>query len=104
MEPGQGQDPETSGVTPYTDHLHRKAEKTLNRLPKDTFRKVIQLISALETNPVPWRDWDIRRLEAHEETYRARLGRYRLIYWVNWKAHEVTVLKISSRGRAYKPT
>jgi len=43
-------------------------------------------------------------LEAHEETYRARLGRYRLIYWVNWKAHEVTVLKISGRGRAYKPT
>jgi mRNA interferase RelE/StbE len=104
MEPDQGQDPETSGVTPYTVHLHRKAEKTLYRLPKDTLRKVYQLITALETNPVPWRDWDIRRLEAHEETYRAHLGRYRLIYWVNWKAREVTVLKISSRGRAYKPT
>jgi len=104
MEPGEDQDPETSRVTPYTVHLHRNAEKALNRLPKDTLSKVYQLITALGTNPVPWRDWDIRRLEAHEETYRARLGRYRLIYWVNWRAHEVTVLKISGRGRAYKPT
>ena len=82
MEPGEDQDPETSRVTPYTVHLHRNAEKALNRLPKDTLSKVYQLITALETNPVHWRDWDIRRLEAHE----------------------VTVLKISGRDRAYKPT
>lgn len=104
MDTSEGQGPETHRVNPYKVQLHRKAEKALLRLPKATLLQAYQLISTLETNPVPWRDYDIKQLEAHEETYRARIGKHRIIYWVNWKKHQVTVLKISSRGRAYKPT
>jgi mRNA interferase RelE/StbE len=103
MEQGEGQGPETPGVTTYRVNLHRKAEKTLYKLPKATLRQAYQLISELETNPIPWRTHDIKQLEAHEDTYRARVGKYRIIYWVNWEAREVTVLKIEGRGRAYKP-
>jgi len=102
MEQGEGQGPEAPRVNPYRVKLHRRAEKALYKLPKTTLRQAYQLISALETNPVPWRTHDIKQLEAHDETYRARIGRYRIVYWVDWEAREVTVLNITSRGRAYK--
>jgi mRNA interferase RelE/StbE len=82
-------------------YLHKKAEKSLYRLPMQTIRKVHEFITELETNPVPWKTWDIRKIKGEKDTYRVRLDKYRLIYMVNWKEKEIVILKIEPRKKAY---
>jgi len=65
--------------------LHRKVEKNLYIIPKYILKKFYDLISDLEISPVPWRKWDVRKLKGLEDTYRIRLDKYRVVYWVNWK-------------------
>jgi len=81
--------------------LHRRAEKNLYKLPKHILRKFYELMNTLEANPVPWREWDVRKLRGFEDTYRIRLNNYRVIYSVNWKRKEIIILKIEKRGKAY---
>jgi len=58
--------------------------------------------SDLGRNPLPWRTWDIRKIRGEENTYRVRLNKYRIVYWVNWKAKEIVVLKVELRKKVYK--
>jgi len=45
-------------------------------------------MNILETNPVPWREWDVRKLKGFENTYKICLDNYRVIYWINWERKE----------------
>jgi len=89
-------------VTGFKVFLHRKAEKSLYALPKHVLRKVYDFLSDLGRNPLPWRTWDIRKIRGEENTYRVRLNKYRIVYWVNWKAKEIVVLKVELRKKVYK--
>jgi len=91
-------------VSPFKVLLHRQAERALYKLPKRVLRQVYDLISELELYPVPWRTWDIRKIRGEEDAYRVRLGRYRVIYWVDWTGKDVVILRIASRKKAYKPS
>ena len=79
--------------------LHRRAEKSFDKLPKQILRKVYELVSELKANPVPWKTWDVRKIKGEKDTYRVRLDKYRLVYWVNWRKREITILKIESRKK-----
>ena len=81
--------------------LHRKAEKSLYALPKHVLGS-LRFLSDLGRNPLPWRTWDIRKIRGEENTYRVRLNKYRIVYWVNWKAKGIVVLKVELRKKVYK--
>ena len=89
-------------MKPYEVLLHRRVERKLYTLPKSLLRRIYQLISELEINPVPWRKWDVRKIRGEEDVYRIRIGKYRLIYWVNWKERKIIILKIARRERVYE--
>jgi len=89
-------------VSPFKVLLHRRAERALYKLPKRILRQVYDLVSELEIDPVPWRTWDLRKIRGEEDTYRVRLGRYRVIYWVDWTGKEVIILRIAPRKKAYE--
>ena len=82
--------------------IHKKVEKRLYKLPKHILRKISELISILETNPVPWKSWDVRKLTGEEDIYRIRLNKYRIVYWINWKEKEIILLKVELRKKVYK--
>ena len=42
--------------------MHRRVERSLYDLPKGVLRRIYELISELEVNPVPWRSWDVRKI------------------------------------------
>ena len=44
----------------------------------------------------------MEELGCEEDIYGIRIGKYRVIYWVDWSEREVIILKIAPRERVYR--
>ncbi len=64
-------------------------EKTKNRL-KETFQKLSQL-------PVPFQEYDVKKLTGEQDIYRIRIGKHRIIYAVYWEEKIIRIIKIERR-------
>lgn len=82
--------------------IKRKAAKTLERLPKEYRLRVLEVLDELKTNPVPYKNYDIKKLKGFEDTFRVRIGDIRIVYTIDWSSRIITVHFIGPRGRAYK--
>ena len=82
--------------------VKRKAIRTLERLPKDYGLRVLEVLDKLRINPLPFKDYDIKKLKGFEDTFRIRLGDIRIVYTIDWSSKIITVHFIGPRGRAYK--
>jgi len=60
------------------------------------------LLEALKTNPVPWRDFDLKKIVGAENTYRGRIGDYRVVYFIEKEMETIHILKFELRGTVYK--
>jgi mRNA interferase RelE/StbE len=74
-----------------------RARRDLRRLDKQVARRVILAIDALASGDPRS---DIRRLSGSSE-YRLRVGEWRVRLDRNPADHQVTVLRVLPRGRAY---
>lgn len=52
-----------------------------------------QLFVRLCENPVPAKEYDLKKIVGEEDTYRIRLSSYRVVYAVYWNEGKVRVLK-----------
>ena len=89
-------------MTSFKIFLHKKAEKSLYTLPKHVLKLVYDFISDLEDTPVPWKSWDIKKVKGTRSTYRVKLNKHRIIYWINKDTQEIIILKIELRKKVYK--
>jgi mRNA interferase RelE/StbE len=55
----------------------------------------------LRENPVPAEYYDVKKLKGHADTFRVRIGDFRIIYEISWDKSEVKILYIGSRESAY---
>jgi len=85
----------------YRVVIHRRVAKELKTLQKAHLRKFSEFVETLKTNPVPWRDFDIRKIEGSEDTYRVRIGDYRVIYYIDKSSKTIHILKLERRSRIY---
>ncbi len=80
------------------DWASRKVERQLEKLPSDDQERVLEAITALADNPRPF---GAHKLE--DDLYRIRIGRYRVIYWINDKERLVVITKVAKRSeRTYR--
>ena len=77
--------------------LSRQAKKFLERLDEDTRARIKEKLKLLADNPfaLPY-----KKIKGRENTYRIRVGDYRVIYTV--RGHEVRILKIDRREKIYE--
>ncbi len=85
----------------YKVVIHRKVAKELKTLQKAHLRKFSDFVETLKNNPVPWREFDIRKIEGSEDTYRVRIGDYRAIYYIDKSNKTIHILKLERRSRIY---
>ncbi len=81
--------------------VHKNVVKQLKNLKKAHLKKLAYVLETLKTNPVPWREFDIRKIEGEENTYRIRIGDFRLVYFVDEENKIIHVIKLERRGRIY---
>lgn len=88
-----------NGHTNWRIVIRRKPLRVLSRLPVPLRRRLSDAINTLSQNPFPPNS---TRLSEFEDTYRLRVGSWRIIYALENEQLIVLVTRISARGDAYK--
>ncbi|MEW6040029.1 MAG: type II toxin-antitoxin system RelE/ParE family toxin, partial [Elusimicrobiota bacterium] len=73
----------------YTIRIKHSAEKELNKIPLEDYKRIAGHIFLLEDNPRPMNS---RKLK--DKIYRIRVGNYRVIYSIDDTYKIVEVLKV----------
>ena len=77
--------------------LTNRAEKSLKSINKKDIRdKIVKDIDTLIYSCFP-KNYDIKKLKGYKNTYRIRVGKYRIIYYVDFKNKKIYVLSILHR-------
>jgi mRNA interferase RelE/StbE len=82
----------------YSIVFKKSAEKELRGLQHDIGDRIIIKINQLEQNPYPA---GCKKLKGFLNTYRIRIGDYRVLYDVRDEELIIMVIKIANRKNAY---
>jgi mRNA interferase RelE/StbE len=83
----------------YQIEFTKGATRELNKLPTDIKNRIDLKIVNLAVDPRPS---GVKKLKAMENTYRIRVGEYRVIYEIYDNTLLVTVVKVGHRSDIYK--
>ncbi|MDE0830157.1 MAG: type II toxin-antitoxin system RelE/ParE family toxin [Vicinamibacterales bacterium] len=86
-------------MTRYSVQITRTAERALKKLPQNDRHRVARTVAMLAIDPRPR---GARKLSGHDDVFRVRTGRYRLLYSIEDKRLIVLVLKIGHRKDVYR--
>lgn len=82
--------------------VSKRAKKFLKKLDRKRQKKIIDVLETLQLNPIPFRLYDMKKLEGMENGYRIRIGNIRITYELFLNDLLIKVRYIGFRGRAYK--
>lgn len=83
----------------YRVEMERSVERNFRRLPRDLVARLLKAIRSLEENPRPP---GCRKLTEHNDTYRIRVGDWRIIYRIRDDRLIVLVIEVGPRGGVYR--
>ncbi len=83
----------------YIVRVSKKAEKELDKIPNAYYKQIIHKLKSLEIEPRPN---GCKKLQGYDDTYRVRVGVYRIVYTIEDNILTVEVIKISHRQSAYE--
>ena len=82
--------------------VHKNVRKAMVGLPKVRLKQIDKLLAVLENDPVPYKFFDVTRIEGYHGLYRVRLGFLRITYEVDESLMRIKLLDLDPRGKAYK--
>ena len=82
----------------YKVLLEHQAARELDTLPLEVFRRVDAGIEHLGRNPRPPGCLKL----SHQEGYRIRISKYRVLYEIDDRAKTVTIYRVKHRSQAYR--
>jgi mRNA interferase RelE/StbE len=91
-------------ITPYEVLIDERVEKDLEKVPKHVVEEFLKQLDEFEKNPIRSRSgFDIKPMEGYPgNTYRLRIGKYRVLYSVDKETKKVRITTVQHRGDAYK--
>ena len=84
---------------PYAIEFRPAAQRDLRSIPGDMVRRIGRKIDALSENPRPP---GAEKLSGSENSYRIRVGDYRVLYGIRDDTLLVVVVRIRHRREAYR--
>jgi len=91
-------------TTPFEVLIDERVEKDLEKVPKYIVHKFLKLLDEFEKDPIrPRSGFDLKPMEGYPgNTYRLRIGDYRVLYSVDHGVKKVRITSVQHRGDAYK--
>jgi mRNA interferase RelE/StbE len=83
----------------YKIEWKRPAIKELQKLPRPMISKIVSAVDNLSSNPYPQ---GVRKLVNTENSYRIRIGDYRVLYNIVEKRLIIEVIRVGHRKDVYK--
>jgi len=75
--------------------------KFIKKLNPKLKEKLRNLFETLKSNPLPFREYDLKKLKGTENFYRIRIGSIRVIYEINEIEGKIYIHFVGFRERAY---
>ncbi len=79
----------------YEIKIEKQAIKFISKQPKPHRERILKAIYQLPN------EGDIKKLKGSDDTFRLRVGDYRVIYSVDGEALIVSVVDVGNRGQIY---
>lgn len=87
----------------YRVFAHNRVLKSLRDLTDEALKaRVREDIHKLADYPLPLREMDVEKLEGLERTFRARIGGYRIIFYVDKRERTIYVTHLGRRESIYE--
>ena len=83
----------------YKVHIEKRAGKALRKLPKDIIKRITLVLTQLQDDPFPA---GCRNIAGSDNSYRIRVGAYRIIYSVEEEQVHILVLMVGHRKDVYQ--
>ena len=83
----------------YSIEVSSTAERQIRRLSRNDQLRVLRAIQALSIDPRPP---GCRKLAGHDDVFRIRIGRYRVLYSIADQRLTIIVLKVGDRKDVYR--
>jgi mRNA interferase RelE/StbE len=83
----------------YKVEWKRSAVKELEKLPRQAVPHIVEAVRNLTSDPFPF---GTRKLAGSEQTYRIRVGVYRILYSVHVDIFIVEIIRVRHRKDVYK--
>ncbi|RLA06098.1 MAG: type II toxin-antitoxin system RelE/ParE family toxin [Gammaproteobacteria bacterium] len=84
----------------YKINLLRSVKKDFKKISKDKHGILLEAIERLTLNPFP--ENKFKKLIGKDDSYRLRIGNYRILYKVNNMVEIITVYRVRHRKDVYK--
>ncbi len=85
----------------YRVVLTKRAIKGLEKAPEHIRKRVFEAVEALQRTFAPVKLFDVKKLKGIADTFRIRIGDWRIIYEFHRKESMIVVLDIAPRGGVY---
>lgn len=83
----------------YKIEWKRSAVKQLEKLPRQMISKVVAAVDSLSSNPYPQ---GVRKLVSTENSYRIRVGDYRVLYNIVENKLVIEIIRVGHRRDVYR--
>lgn len=83
----------------YKIEWKRSAVKELKKLSKENINRILETVEALTSSPLPNQT---KKLVGSENSFRIRVGDYRIIYTVSSKILTIEIIRVGHRRDIYK--
>ena len=85
-------------MTEYELLITKRAQKELDKIPNPLAKNIIKRILALSENPHPANSKKL----GGKDNFRLRIGSFRVLYTIDKKKKEITILRVADRKTIYK--
>ena len=76
---------------------NNRARKEYEQLDDKLRDRINEFCEVLKETPVPFREYDINKVAGREGSFRARIGKFRMLYYVDELVHKIYILKIEKK-------
>ena len=83
----------------YQIEWETSALRELKRLDRKVIPRIISAVESLSTDPFPA---GVRKLQGSDNTYRVRVGQYRIVYEIFQARIVIVILRVRHRKDAYR--
>jgi mRNA interferase RelE/StbE len=79
--------------------FRKSALKVLSKLDKATQGRILTALDSFSEHP---QEADVKKLKGYDDTFRLRVGNYRVVMEIVWKGDVAYVIRIKHRREVYQ--
>lgn len=87
----------------YKVIAHRRVHRFISDLKDKNLKSTVKdTLTKLENYPITLREMDVEKIKGLDKTFRIRIGKYRIIFYVDKAEKTIYITHAETRKRAYK--